>query len=214
MKEHYRGQKPNRPLQQAFKKYGLNNFSIQILEYCNIEELVDKEQYYFKLFKQKYNILEEVNFLLGFKHSEKTKQKIRMANLGKTRSKETREKISETLKGIIFSEETRKKFSLACIGITLSSETKEKISKSISGDKHSLYGNTHSVETRRKMSKAKGTSIFVYNLDLQLIETFTSATMAAQYFKCSPHTIMKYARLEKFFQSEYKLSLKELSSTA
>jgi len=43
LNEHYRGDKSNIILQQALKKYGLNNFSIHILEYCDKSSLIEKE---------------------------------------------------------------------------------------------------------------------------------------------------------------------------
>ena len=39
------------PLYLAFKKYGIKNFSFEILEECSLEELDTKEQFYIK----KYN---------------------------------------------------------------------------------------------------------------------------------------------------------------
>lgn len=41
----------NTPRSQAFRKYGLENFSFEILEECNISELNEKEKFYIK----KYN---------------------------------------------------------------------------------------------------------------------------------------------------------------
>ncbi len=54
----------------------------------------------------------------GYKHTEQTKEKLRLAHLGKSsgmlgkkRTKSNKEKISETLMGHIFSSETREKIS-------------------------------------------------------------------------------------------------------
>lgn len=38
------------PRSQAFRKYGIDNFSFEILELCSIEELNDREVYYIKLY--------------------------------------------------------------------------------------------------------------------------------------------------------------------
>lgn len=40
----------NKTLYRAFKKYGLNNFSFEIIEKCSEEELNEKEQYYIKYY--------------------------------------------------------------------------------------------------------------------------------------------------------------------
>lgn len=42
------------PLQKAFKKYGIENFSFEVLEECKIEELNEKEIYYINKFNS-YN---------------------------------------------------------------------------------------------------------------------------------------------------------------
>lgn len=52
------GEKSRIPLDLAIKKYGKNNFSYEIIEECNINELNDKETYWIKQFntvKNGYN---------------------------------------------------------------------------------------------------------------------------------------------------------------
>lgn len=41
----------------AILKYGYGNFSIDILEYCDISTLIEREQYYIDLLEPEYNIL-------------------------------------------------------------------------------------------------------------------------------------------------------------
>lgn len=55
----------------------------------------------------------QVGSRLGAKHTEETKEKMRLAQRGKIMSEEQKHKISETLKGRKMSEETRKKMSEA-----------------------------------------------------------------------------------------------------
>jgi hypothetical protein len=42
-------------LNQALKADGLTSFNLQILAYCQPEELTEKEQYYFQLYQPEYN---------------------------------------------------------------------------------------------------------------------------------------------------------------
>jgi predicted GIY-YIG superfamily endonuclease len=58
LNEHFRGDKSNIILQKAFNKYGLNNFSLQIFEYCESdkETLLKKEQFYLDIFQPEYNL--------------------------------------------------------------------------------------------------------------------------------------------------------------
>lgn len=70
----------------AFLNYEYSDFYLEILEYCDKQDIVNKEQYYIDLFKPEYNILKYARSSLGFKHSAATKNLMRMAKLGKTNS--------------------------------------------------------------------------------------------------------------------------------
>ena len=56
----------------------------------------------------------------------------------------------------------------------------------------------------------KGFIIYLYSLDYQLLQTFFSATKAAEYFDSTRHTIIKYAKSGNIFKNKYILSLKEI----
>lgn len=43
-------------ISRALLKYGYDNFSIDILEYCELDVLIAREQYYISLLKPEYNI--------------------------------------------------------------------------------------------------------------------------------------------------------------
>jgi hypothetical protein len=43
---------------------------LEILEYCDPDKVVSREQYYIDLLKPQYNILKVAGSLVGFKHSE------------------------------------------------------------------------------------------------------------------------------------------------
>lgn len=73
-------------------KNGYANFSLDILEYCKPDELYSREQYYMDKLKPEYNILPIAGSMLGFKHSEATKAKMRNSKLGKKHTYETRQK--------------------------------------------------------------------------------------------------------------------------
>lgn len=55
----------NYPLSRAFRKYGLNNFTFEVLEECNIEDLDKREQYYIDLFDSIQNGYNQVNVTQG-----------------------------------------------------------------------------------------------------------------------------------------------------
>lgn len=84
------------PLSQAFRKYGIENFSFQILEECVEQELDAREKYFYSLYEPEYCLSSP------YEHFSK--------------SKDSREKISEALKGKKFSEERKKQMSKTFFG--------------------------------------------------------------------------------------------------
>jgi len=56
-------------------KNGYSNFQLDILEYCNKEDLLKREQYFIDLLKPGYNILSSASSSLGLKHTAETKKK-------------------------------------------------------------------------------------------------------------------------------------------
>jgi group I intron endonuclease len=131
-------------LQNAWNKYGEDNFKYYILEECFEEELNDKEKYWIKELKTHvsfggYNIsMGGSSGMLGRKHTD-----------------ESRKKMSEALKGRTISEETKKNMSKSMMGHVASEETKKKMSISLSGENNPNFGHPRSEEVKEKISLAK-----------------------------------------------------------
>src|SRR5205807_7401976 len=64
----------------ALLKNGYDKFRLEILEYCDMQNTIIREQYYIDKLKPKYNILEFANSSLGFKHSEVTRLQMSINN--------------------------------------------------------------------------------------------------------------------------------------
>ena len=62
---------------RALKKYGYYNFSLEILEYCEAENLHEREDEYLNLLEPEYNILREAGSSGGYIHDDKAKKKMR-----------------------------------------------------------------------------------------------------------------------------------------
>jgi len=60
----------------ALLKYGYANFKLEILEYCDPEKCIKREQYYIDLLNPEYNVLKIAGSSLGFKHSSITLKKM------------------------------------------------------------------------------------------------------------------------------------------
>jgi group I intron endonuclease len=70
---------------------------LEILEYCEIDTLMDREQYYLDKFNPEYNILKIAGSFRGFKHSEVTKEIMSLIKKNSNVTEETKLKITTTL---------------------------------------------------------------------------------------------------------------------
>jgi len=121
----------------AIKKYGFENFYIELIDTANnINELNDKEEYYIEF----YNTYAPLGY--------------NIASGGKnfTRSELVKKRISEGLIGRVLTIETKQKLRKANLGKKISEQTKRKISEGLKGK---TLGRKHSDKTKEKMSKAK-----------------------------------------------------------
>jgi group I intron endonuclease len=157
----------------ALLRHGYDDFTLEILEYCNIDVLIEREQYYINHFKSEYNILKAANSRLGIKHSLETrilmsikKRGINHNLYGKTPSYETRKRISESSKSVI-------------------RINKPKIV---------------SIETRLKLSlNSNGIRIKVFDKSNRIFKEFDTLTNAANYFNVTPSTIRRYLNKDKIY---------------
>lgn len=96
----------------ALLKYGYSNFKLEVLEYCDSEVLLSKEQEYLDIYCPEYNILKKAGSSLGFTHSAETiakfkeisqnriyseERKAKFAALNQDRSKELQERRAQLL---------------------------------------------------------------------------------------------------------------------
>lgn len=85
----------NSKIYRAMLKYEPKGFTLYILEYCESNNLIVREQYYMDLLQPEYNILKIANSRLGIKASVETLLKI----IGRKHSPETIAKMSKAKKG-------------------------------------------------------------------------------------------------------------------
>jgi len=217
----------------AFTLFILEYIDISNLSKEDARKLIlEREQYYLdKMFltepkPESYNLLKTAGSLLGYKHSPESLAKFtgenhpmfgktgeKCPNFGKCHSAETKTNISEAMKG-----EKNPNF-----GISLPLETRILISKAMSGENHPFFGKTHlpesiskmseakkgkqqSPEHRAKLSAAQGTTIFVYDTNGTLVNTFSSAREAAKHLETFHSTITRYTKNGKILQEKWILS--------
>lgn len=130
-------------LWKAYNKYGFNKFDKFLIQYCETEEELNKQEIFWineyrKRGKAEYNITEGGKGVSGFHHSEESNIQNSIKHIGKHHSEETKHHISETLKG--------RKHSL---------EHNMKVSKALKCRISPMKGKCQSEETKMKMSMAK-----------------------------------------------------------
>lgn len=103
----------NNHLYSGIRKYGLDNFTFEVIVECD-ENMLDKFEIGIIQLYDTTNPKKGYNKALGGsygKHSDETKAKMTKSRKGKTQSDETKKKISISLKGKPRSDETKKKMS-------------------------------------------------------------------------------------------------------
>lgn len=189
-------------ISRALIKYGYSNFSLEILEYCDIANLTEREQYYMDKLNPKYNTLKIAGSSSGHKLSEETKAKIRKSLKG------IYVKEKSPLYGRTHSEETKALMSLTRskinnLGKTHTEETKELM-------RQKALGRKHSEETLLKMSAVRGYFVNIYEKfdseGFQLIGSFISIRRAAKFLGISSNTIRLYINSGKIFKDRYKFT--------
>lgn len=213
--------KSNSRINRALLKYGYENFSLDILEYCNKENVISREQYYIDFFKSEYNILQIAGSSLGFKHSLYTKLIMSDLKIGerngmfnKKHTKERCESISFTLKGRkwsgrILTDLTRAKISKAHIGKILSQKTKDSINLALKGRVHSeetraklslsMLNKKPSMETRNKMKVSHSKPILITNIINNKVCLYSSIKEGALKLNTTSTTIRWHIKKKEHY---------------
>jgi group I intron endonuclease len=140
----------NTILQNAWNKYGEENFKFEVLEECLSEFCLSTEQYWI-------NVLNVCNRKYGYNIRYLAK-----SNLGLKHSEETKKKLSDVHKGKCKSAIHRKNLSLSKIG------------------KKNNFIFKHSKETKLKLSKMKSKPVIKLDKNNNILETYNSTKEAAK----------------------------------
>lgn len=145
----------NQSLKKAYIKYGLENFTFEILEECDLDSLNDREIYYIKTLKPEYNRTKGGDGASGHQVSEKTREILRQkakAQWERLTEEQKQEIINKQLignrKGVkrpsrSLSEETKRKLREANLGKKQSKEIIEKRKQTILEKKKNGYIQTN-----------------------------------------------------------------------
>lgn len=146
----------------ALKKYGLENFKVEVVEKCTIDILDEREKFWIAFYDCKspngYNLTDGGEGISN--PSQETRKKLSKASKGRPLPESARENLSivnsgegNPFFGRHHTEETKNKISNSLKGRTLPKSTCEKMSKSRTGEKNHFYGKHHTGETKAELSK-------------------------------------------------------------
>jgi group I intron endonuclease len=173
---------------RALLKYGYSKFKLEILEYCDRENLHEREQYYLDLLNPKYNVLTKAGSILGYKHTKEAIAKIRISQKGKNNS----------FFGKTHSEEYKEILSI-------------RMSKQNSGEKHPKYGKPIAENHKLAISQAISKPIYLYDVHtLSLIVKYTKQRDLVKDFKIAPKTIIKYRDSGMIYKEKYIIRSKPI----
>lgn len=94
-------------LQNAWNKYGKESFEFKVIEHCDKEDCIKREQYYLDLYKPYYNICLNAQNRSGVKASKETLEKM---SIGIKNARGWEKSINVRREGLIkFNKETKSK---------------------------------------------------------------------------------------------------------
>ena len=150
-------------LQRHFNKYSLDDLEFTVLEICEIEDLILKEQFYFDTLKPEFNICKVANSSLGVKRRKETIEKLKKVHTG-VKHPDWRNKLKSKSQGgeNHWTKKKEKPFS---------KESKEKMSRS----QKELYENGY--QSPRK------TKILQFDLNNNFIKEWSSIQEAINKYR-------------------------------
>ncbi len=160
---HCKGQQK---IYNSIKKYGWENFTFEVLEYCKIEDLKSLEYQYHKYYYDELGAIMLLNLRAGGGGGQSFI------------SEETRKKLSDAKKGEKHHFFGKRGEGTPNFGKIYTDETRKNISESQKGEKCHNWGKKATKETKLKMSEAQkglGTKkISQYTKDGEFIKHFNS----------------------------------------
>jgi group I intron endonuclease len=178
--DHFKGRDSNLRLQRSIAKYGIENFNFVIYYLDNDPniKLTDIETEVIKSFpfKDLYNFKKEANSMLGYKHTEKAIQKMKLRFKDKSKHPMYGQKHGP--------------FAL------------EKIRKS--GPLNPMYNKKHKKETKDKISLSQSKKpLALYDSSQTLIRTFLNQVELGNYLNLHKTTIGRYLKSGKKLLNKY-----------
>ena len=137
----------------AIAKYGWENFSVEVIEKCPVEQLNEREIFWIRELNSKYpngyNLTDGGRNFCGYVPTPELRALLSKIHTGRKASKETCAKRSASLKGHPVSIATRQKLSKSHTGKVMSAKARANMSKARKGKKLSESHKLHMAESAK-----------------------------------------------------------------
>lgn len=145
-------------LQRHFNKYGLDDLVFEVMCECELDVILENEQFFLDAYNPWFNILTNSAGTRGYKMSEEVRQKMSEARTGMKRSEATKERMRQVnKKRAVETPDYGVGENNPFYGKHHTDESKKKMSESKKGTQvgqdNPFWGRKHTEETRRKMSE-------------------------------------------------------------
>lgn len=191
-------------LQNYFNKHGYKSLLFKVIEYCDKDLLIEREQFWIDKLNPFFNIARIAGATyglkpwLGKKHSEETKAKIKQSNLDTFSNRPVKEKAVKL---------TKAENILRLSRINKSPEARQRLSDLKKGNKYWL-GRKHKKETiEARKGAGNGRSRKVYCIELD--KTFDYCLQAANFFGVGNPAIINSIKRKSKIKSLYTLNYVE-----
>jgi group I intron endonuclease len=177
--------KNNSIIYRALLKNGYSNFRLEILEYCEKDIIIERENYYFDVLKPTYNICLVAGSSLGRVTKDSTRFKLKYAWMVRL----YKENSNSSANKIVFSEFVLNWLEKKVKKLELTTNKLQRIFDNIT-ENRTPFVRSHT--TRMKMSSFSPTAVTILVTDLNngVTTSYPSARNAALALNCSNSTIM------------------------
>ena len=160
---------------------GYSEFSLEILEYCNKEDTIKREQFYIDSLKPEYNILKIAAL---------------RTRLGSKQSKSVKDKISLALTGRTISDLTKSKQRAIRLGYKHSNETRAKLKEHLTNLNINI------------LAKKKGIKVTVLDLETKITSEYDSIRKAAIAMGSHANSLLRHEKLQGCVAAEKSYTAK------
>lgn len=182
-----KGKHKNILLQNFVNKYGIDCISFNVLELCEKENLIQREQFYIDTLKPKFNICKVAGNTLGKPHKQETKNKIRNAQCYKVYQYDLDGKF---IKAFDSSKSASEYLNCDSTGIN----------KCCKGDFNSFIGYMWTYEKKKKLKPYIDTGlrkVYQYDTSFNLLSKFNSIKIASQILNIKENQISRICSAKK-----------------